>query len=92
MPVLNHTVETSTEDEERVQVATTTVAIATTETTDNDPQPRQHQPTVQVQGLPLDWTRLGVNGGDNREDGTDQPPPPMVIRYPSDVVESIGME
>ena len=52
----------------------------------------QHR-TVQVQGLPLDWTRLGVNTtNDENGEGTEQQPQPIVLRYPSDVVDTIGMD
>ena len=56
-------------------------------TTEHD-SPRQR---VQVQGLPLDWTQLGVNttsGDDNNNSGDH---PPIVLRFPSDVVD-IPME
>ena len=60
--------------------------------------PQQQPRVVQVQGLPLDWTQLGVNNNNNTTDtnGTDQQQQqqqqPMVLRYPSDVVDHIGMD
>lgn len=85
MTALNNTEDASTEEEARVIVTNAANAISQQQ---QQPQPQQR---VQVQGLPLDWTQLGVNTtGDNGE-GTDQHQP-IVLRYPSDVVDSITME
>ena len=88
MTALQNDEETSNHvQEEEPEIVTTNNVIATT-AAENDPQQDR---TVSVQGLPLDWTRLGVNTTDENGEGMAQKQP-IVLRYPCDVVDSIDMD
>jgi Leucine-rich repeat (LRR) protein len=72
-----------------------TTPTTTTITTTTDPNNNEDRaPVVQVQDLPLDWTRLGgINTSNNADgEGGSATEHPIVLRYPSDVVDNIDME